>query len=403
MSEISRADCEVLGKFPNAHENSWTSILTGNDRAAYIRVHRALSRIAEQVVAPYAETMEAATTSGFYEASGVRNTRPKDLWCAIVNKDSETFIRMPQIYMIASGTGIELGFAAAIHRSQFSNQTVKEKLRQAIPTLFSLLPDSQSAIVTAIAEELNDDSAWRYLERTRWEPGSQEFRAFTDLINDLHSAEGQRRGSGAVAKHIPRELLDDPNLSLGSLLAESARLFRPLMTCMQTQYKFGQDQLEMTERLKQSGTNQTATQAATFNPQDESDARRKLLTEIVRRQGQGPFRIELLNAYGGQCAVTGAVALETLEAAHIMPYRGPQTNHVTNGILLRADIHTLFDLGLLRISDSYEISVDAIIKDPMYRQFHGRQLRIPTDTALQPSVQALQAHRTANPVRRQRQ
>ncbi|WP_200883691.1 HNH endonuclease [Archangium violaceum] len=53
-------------------------------------------------------------------------------------------------------------------------------------------------------------------------------------------------------------------------------------------------------------------------------------------------------AYGGRCALTDCEEPRVLEAAHIFPYHGPQTNHVTNGLLLRADLHVLFDLGLLR-------------------------------------------------------
>ena len=54
---------------------------------------------------------------------------------------------------------------------------------------------------------------------------------------------------------------------------------------------------------------------------------------------------------------------ETLEAAHIIPYKGSSTNHIQNGILLRADIHTLFDLDLLRIDENYLIHLDKSISD----------------------------------------
>lgn len=70
--------------------------------------------------------------------------------------------------------------------------------------------------------------------------------------------------------------------------------------------------------------------------------------EVAERRGQEPFRKALLNAYDGRCAVTGCDAVDApLEAAHISPYRGPQSNHVTNGLLLRAHIHTLFDVDLV--------------------------------------------------------
>ena len=64
------------------------------------------------------------------------------------------------------------------------------------------------------------------------------------------------------------------------------------------------------------------------------------------------FRDALIGAYAGRCAITGCSVLDILEAAHITPYLGPDTNHVTNGLLLRADLHTLFDTCLLYTSDA---------------------------------------------------
>src|SRR5205823_2979542 len=81
-----------------------------------------------------------------------------------------------------------------------------------------------------------------------------------------------------------------------------------------------------------------------FDPISIEDGRRRIQAS---RQGQFAFRAALIEAYGGRCAMTGCDILEVLEAAHIVPYRGPSTNAVSNGLLLRADIHTLFDLGLI--------------------------------------------------------
>lgn len=67
---------------------------------------------------------------------------------------------------------------------------------------------------------------------------------------------------------------------------------------------------------------------------------------IAYRRGQSVFRRDLMYAYSSVCAVTGTTASDVLEAAHIYPYRGAHTNRVDNGLLLRADIHTLFDLNM---------------------------------------------------------
>lgn len=83
-------------------------------------------------------------------------------------------------------------------------------------------------------------------------------------------------------------------------------------------------------------------------PLSEEDARKRVIRKVNERSGQGPFRQALL-CESDACAFTGTRVKEALEAAHIKPYRGKQTNDPDNGLLLRADVHTLFDCGLLRI------------------------------------------------------
>jgi hypothetical protein len=89
--------------------------------------------------------------------------------------------------------------------------------------------------------------------------------------------------------------------------------------------------------------------AGAFTPSGLEDARKRILTAIVRRQGQPAFRRQLLRSYGGQCAISGCNVAAALDAAHIVPYKGPDTNHLANGLLLRTDLHTLFDLGLVAV------------------------------------------------------
>lgn len=85
-----------------------------------------------------------------------------------------------------------------------------------------------------------------------------------------------------------------------------------------------------------------------FAPQDV-DRRQMIWQLICKRRGQQPFRDALRARYNDRCVVTGCEILDVLEAAHINPYRGEDDNHPQNGLLLRADIHTLFDLDLLGI------------------------------------------------------
>jgi len=142
--------------------------------------------------------------------------------------------------------------------------------------------------------------------------------------------------------------------------------------------------------------NEAAFEAETtgaFNPANLEDARKKTLAAIVRRQGQPAFRRALVQAYGGRCAITGCDVLQVLEAAHIVPYRGPETNHVTNGLLLRGDLHTLFDLGLISIQpDAKVVVVAPALRAMEYGVFHGQSLRLPSNAAEGPSELALREH-----------
>jgi putative restriction endonuclease len=130
-----------------------------------------------------------------------------------------------------------------------------------------------------------------------------------------------------------------------------------------------------------------------FDPKDVEDGRKTVLTAIVRRQGQAAFRRSLIHAYGGRCAVTGCTVEPLLEAAHIRAYFGPETNHVTNGILLRADIHTLFDLGLIWIDEGMRVVAADRLTGTDYAFLNGRKLMIPQEVACRPSGRAIGWHR----------
>ena len=127
-----------------------------------------------------------------------------------------------------------------------------------------------------------------------------------------------------------------------------------------------------------------------FDPASVEDARQRTMRSIAQRRGQRAFRQALLRAYEGKCAITACSIPDVLEAAHIYPYQGPETNHVTNGLLLRADIHTLFDCGLLTIDpDSLAVLVKAQLRDSSYSVYDKQPLRVPQDPAQKPSATAL--------------
>ncbi|MGY3090818.1 putative restriction endonuclease [Hymenobacter sp. UYAg731] len=133
---------------------------------------------------------------------------------------------------------------------------------------------------------------------------------------------------------------------------------------------------------------------AGFNPATIRDGREWVLASIVRRRGQAAFRNSLLTAYASTCPVTGCQVEPLLEAAHIIPYQGPSTNHVQNGMPLRADIHTLFDLQLLAIDPvTLTVELSPQLAGSEYSSLAGQQLQLPALVANHPSRDALRAHR----------
>lgn len=131
-------------------------------------------------------------------------------------------------------------------------------------------------------------------------------------------------------------------------------------------------------------------EAGYFSPATLKDERERRLREIVERRGQPEFRSNLISAYRGRCAVTGSDAVAALEAAHIVPYCGPQSNHVSNGLLLRADIHTLFDLDLIGIDpQTLKVVLSPALQGTNYRDLQGTRLSQPVEPAARPSIEAL--------------
>ena len=130
-----------------------------------------------------------------------------------------------------------------------------------------------------------------------------------------------------------------------------------------------------------------------FRAADDGDDRKRVLAEQVRREKQGEFRQALLEAYSGSCAATGVDVPEVLQAAHIDPYRGKKSQVVTNGMLLRADIHLLYDAHLLTVlPEKNIIRVNKQLGSSFYSQFDGHQIQVPKNPLLRPNDELLEMH-----------
>lgn len=133
-------------------------------------------------------------------------------------------------------------------------------------------------------------------------------------------------------------------------------------------------------------------------PASEDDLRKRIRASIVVREGQGAFRRGLLDAYRERCAITG-ISEPVLDAAHIRPYMGKNSNRPSNGLLLRTDLHTLFDKHLLTVvydAGTYRVRVADDLSAGMYRQLDGQELAvIPMSAANRPNTSLLEEHNIA--------
>ena len=97
------------------------------------------------------------------------------------------------------------------------------------------------------------------------------------------------------------------------------------------------------------------------------------------RLGQGAFRVLVADAYTRRCAITGERTLPVLQAAHIKPVSQSGPNLISNGLLLRSDLHILFDKGLLTVTRNLRVEVSQRVRDTYndgreYYELHGRAL-----------------------------
>lgn len=130
-----------------------------------------------------------------------------------------------------------------------------------------------------------------------------------------------------------------------------------------------------------------------FDPENISDDRKRNIIESVQREGQAKFRAELLNVYNGKCAMTDCDVEAALDAAHIFPYRGTKSNYIANGLLLRSDIHKLFDQYLISINpNTNRIVISSNLLNTCYEELNQKIVNFPQALSFHPSRQVLEWH-----------
>ena len=120
-------------------------------------------------------------------------------------------------------------------------------------------------------------------------------------------------------------------------------------------------------------------------------------TTIRHRLGQGTFRVIVTDAYARSCAVTGERALPTLDAAHIRPFSDLETHSVTNGLLLRSDVHRQFDAGYITVTPDYHVEASPRMRDDFndgenYIRLHGSPIVLPARAQDAPDPEFLRWH-----------
>ncbi len=118
---------------------------------------------------------------------------------------------------------------------------------------------------------------------------------------------------------------------------------------------------------------------------------------IRQRLRQTDFRLKIISCYDASCAITGTRIPQILEAAHIIPFSGEGVHSFENGILLRSDIHRLFDDGLIWIDDEYKVVISSVLLEENahedYAALNGKKIFLPRNRQMWPALENIQRHR----------
>lgn len=120
-------------------------------------------------------------------------------------------------------------------------------------------------------------------------------------------------------------------------------------------------------------------------------------TLVTPRLGQGAFRVMVTDAYERRCAVTQEKVLPVLEAAHIRPYVSGGEHHLNNGLLLRSDLHLLFDRGYVTVTPDCHLEVSRKIREEFengrdYYALQGKKIWTPNEGSKRPGLSNLTWH-----------
>ena len=213
-----------------------------------------------------------------------------------------------------------------------------------------------------------------------------------------YRAHGGGDGSG-IGSRWNRALLTNmlDRLPVGVFVSTKGRKYSNLGLAMVEDYYEDQGTFLLRGPVRRSQPEQLwRGETQTWEPvslAEESTEVERVPALVRRRRAQDRFRDALLSAYDGKCAVTGYEAEPALQAAHILSYRGGSSQKVPNGILLRADIHLLYDRHLLSVEPQVNrIWLASGLRSTAYRDLHQTTLRLPRHPDLLPDPERLAVH-----------
>jgi putative restriction endonuclease len=118
---------------------------------------------------------------------------------------------------------------------------------------------------------------------------------------------------------------------------------------------------------------------------------------VKQRLGQGTFRVLVTDTYERRCAITREKALPALEAAHVRPVSEGGLHRIDNGLLLRSDVHRLYDAGYVTVTPDYQVHVSRKLRDDFhngeqYLRLEGSSIRVPAAHVDRPKREYLEWH-----------
>ena len=391
---IKEEDINLFKKYEIAPEQAFggrvnpPSIVTVEEKEHYWIIYNDIINSCERALASSNFNEDFYIKSSKHSKErGVRGNRPKDLWCAVRNNNSDDFNEMPQIYVIASHRGVELGFAVSIAESDYSDFNIKLQNREIIPKLHKKLPIG-GPIINKINTLQTSVNNWHFNKKTRLINGDKGFNNFanaTEMFTDLKQ-ENISNGGGAICKIYDLDHIKANPIDIEDEMRKAINIFGDLQkSCLPS----ASDALILSDAKKIIELSSTID----FDPSSIEDGREKKLRAVASRQGQKKFRNLLLQAYNSKCAFTNCDVTQVLQAAHIVPYNGIKTNDIKNGILLRADIHDLYDMFFISINpENYKITISSHLMDSYLQDLNMKQINLPNRLQEYPDKKVLEWH-----------